>query len=197
MDDHRFKLFTSHVAIPDEQGCMLWTASLGSDGYGLFGIKTGAGKWCRVGAHRLSYQHFIGPIPQGLELDHLCRNRKCVNPIHLEAVTHRVNIFRGNTLAANYAARTHCKRGHLYDASNTGWRGTGRLCLTCIKQRNDEKQARTISQYVFNTWKTHCKNGHEFTLENTYRVGRRRHCRACGRESTKRYWNRKYAMVEG
>jgi hypothetical protein len=196
MDDHRFQLFTSHIALPDENGCMLWTASLGSDGYGLFGLKKGS-KWHRIGSHRAAYEHFIGPIPEGLELDHICRNRRCVNPSHLEPVTHRENIFRGVGIAPAYAARTHCKNGHLYDAANTKWRNKSRVCLACVKINNDAKQARVVSRYVFNTWKTHCKHGHEFTPDNTYRVGRRRHCRACGNESTKRYLAKKNALVEG
>jgi hypothetical protein len=82
-------------------------------------------------AHRLSYEWFIGPVPDGLELDHLCRVPHCINPSHLEAVTHRLNVLRGESPTAVNARKTHCPAGHLYDLSNTIYWGAGRYCRAC------------------------------------------------------------------
>lgn len=81
-------------------------------------------------AHRLIFEMFIHKIPKGLVLDHLCRNRKCVNPEHLEAVTMQVNILRGEGLAAKQARRNHCIRGHLFEK-----RGGIRICVICMRER--------------------------------------------------------------
>ena len=106
--------------------CWLWTAAK-AQGYGRFycGGRLHA-------AHRWSYELLIGPIPEGLHLDHLCRNPASVNPAHLEPVTQRENIIRGTAPAAEHAAATHCPQGHPYDEANTylapnGWR----QCRTC------------------------------------------------------------------
>ncbi len=95
-----------------ENGCWQWTASL-VQGYGQF-VRARP-----RGAHRWAYEHLIGPVPDGLEPDHLCRNKGCVNPSHLEPVTHRENMLRGNTVPARYARQTHCLRGHPFDEANT------------------------------------------------------------------------------
>lgn len=117
-------------------GCWTWTASLKPDGYGWFRLD---GK-VRL-AHRVAYEAFIGPIPSGLELDHLCRNRRCVRPDHLEAVTHRENLLRGETITAAQVSRTHCPRGHGYDPENTyiGKNGS-RSCRTCHRDYQRERQ---------------------------------------------------------
>jgi hypothetical protein len=94
-------------------GCWQWTGRVDSDGYGR--TSTGGHNF----AHRLSYEIFIGPIPKGLTLDHLCRNRACVNPTHLEPVSMRVNALRGMGWAAIHARQTHCRQGHPFDQANT------------------------------------------------------------------------------
>lgn len=84
--------------------------------------------------HRLAYEAFVGPIPDGLQLDHLCRQRACCNPNHLEPVTCRENLLRGDTLIATETAATHCKRGHEFTIENTYKRAdqpNKRECLAC------------------------------------------------------------------
>ncbi len=106
--------FWSKVNRSGPDGCWEWQACLGSGGYGKFPHKS-----VMILAHRYAYVEARGAIPAGLELDHLCRNRKCVNPDHLEPVTHRVNGDRGFSVPAMNARKTHCKRGHAFDEINT------------------------------------------------------------------------------
>lgn len=107
------------VALDDEQGgCWIWTASRGGHGYGYgqFGIASGK----MVPAHRWSYEHFVGPIPDGLVVDHLCRRIECVNPEHLEAVTQRENLRRGRRDRTIYAS-PYGERGERFEEY---WRAT-------------------------------------------------------------------------
>lgn len=89
----------------------------------------------QVYAHRLVYELLVGPIPAGLEIDHLCRNPPCVNPSHLEPVTHRENLLRGVGIVAACARKTHCLRGHEFTADNTIRRKNGkRSCWKCRRE---------------------------------------------------------------
>lgn len=109
--------------------CWLWTACTFRGGYGSFWFD---GKLVR--AHRFAYELLISPIPRGLQLDHLCRVRACVNPVHLEPVTGRENVLRGEGPTAFNALKTHCAHGHLLDEVNTYHspsRPLGRYCWTC------------------------------------------------------------------
>lgn len=117
---------------PGENGCIVWTASGNGAGYGAMYIAKGK----RVLAHRWSYEYYVGPIPDGLVLDHLCRNPKCVNPEHLEAVTQRVNTLRGKAPTAINAAKTHCLLGHEYTPENTLIRNGKRSCRVCKNAAN-------------------------------------------------------------
>lgn len=111
--------------------CWLWTGGLNNRGYGRFYDGTRM-----VLAHRWAYEHFVGPIPDGLQLDHLCRVRHCVNPAHLEAVTNKVNSLRGVSPAAKNALKTNCPQGHPYDDANTWVSKNGfRQCRTCHRIR--------------------------------------------------------------
>jgi hypothetical protein len=116
-------------------GCWLWLMSCTSDGYGYF-----CGEHVVVLAHRFAYEQRRGPIPAGLTIDHLCRVRSCVNPAHLEAVTNRENILRGQTLAAMNAAKIVARCGHPF----TDEQGRAkRRCLPCWRARERARYVRT------------------------------------------------------
>ena len=106
--------------------CWQWIGAIQGDGYGTAWDKR-IKKGCL--AHRLIYELLVGPIPIGLTLDHLCRNRSCVNPAHLEPVCMKVNMLRGISPAANKARQTLCIRGHELDVLKNGWR----ICRICVK----------------------------------------------------------------
>lgn len=119
------------------EGCWLWTGGLDTCGYGSFYIGINSdGKHHEIGAHRQAYIWIKGEIPDGFTIDHLCRNRACVNPDHLEAISLRDNILRGNGRAAQQARRTHCPAGHRYDLFNTYVSPSGkRRCRVCKREQ--------------------------------------------------------------
>lgn len=126
-------------------GCWVWTAAKGHHGYGRFWSSS---RGRTVQAHRWSYEEATGAtVPFGRELDHLCRNPGCVNPDHLEPVTHRENLLRGTGVVAQCARRTHCVNGHEYNEENTYVRPNGgRACKECNrrtsqKYRDKKKEA--------------------------------------------------------
>jgi hypothetical protein len=110
-------------------GCWLWLGALNDKGYACFESEHG-----QTG-HRFAYIHFIGPVLEGLVLDHKCRTRSCVNPWHLEAVTNLENIRRG-VVGINSRSKTHCPKGHDYNAENTAVRCGKRQCRTCENARS-------------------------------------------------------------
>lgn len=114
--------------------CWLWTAGTNPLGYGRYNLTWRNGKpQGLVLAHRHAWQSLVGPIPEGLVLDHLCRVPACVNPDHLEPVTQAENIRRGYGYSAQCARRVHCPNGHPLD----GALGNGRrYCLTCNRDRS-------------------------------------------------------------
>lgn len=120
--------------------CWEWQAGKTSDGYGVFNVEID-GVWIALRAHRVVYELFIGPIPEGLDIDHLCRNRACSNPDHMEPVTRGENTLRSPlTPSANNARKTHCLNGHEFTPENTfrQWGKGGRGCRACKReyQRN-------------------------------------------------------------
>ncbi len=115
--------------------CLIWTGTLNPYGYGMVSWH---GHYKLV--HILTYEWANGPVPGGLELDHLCRRHDCAEPKHLEAVTHRVNMLRGQTIAARHAAKTHCIHGHEFTPENTRMRRGARECRTCSRERQRKTQ---------------------------------------------------------
>lgn len=131
----RFEAKVQRGDTPD--ACWLWTAFLPACGYGRFYVN---GKLHL--AHRISYEMFVGPIPEGLCLDHLCRVRNCVNPRHLEPVTHQENVRRGEA-GLNYASKTECPKGHPYSGKNLVVLKNGqRRCKACHSARQSNHIAR-------------------------------------------------------
>jgi len=123
--------------------CWEWTASLDRDGYGRFSVKHK-----NISAHRFSYGLFNEDIPEGLQIDHLCRNRKCVNPLHLEAVPLQENIKRGLTGKINHwrEHKTHCPYGHEYTQGKNQ-----RICKTCKNRANQKLRLKIKINNLNNT----------------------------------------------
>lgn len=115
-------------------GCWLWTASTDRYGYGRIHVGTSRADSKLKAAHNVAYELLIGPIPVGLELDHLCRITACVNPAHLEPVTHRENLLRSDSVSGKAARVTHCPQGHLYDKQNTRVTNGVRQCRACDRE---------------------------------------------------------------
>jgi hypothetical protein len=188
----RRERFWSKVVIPaDKADCWIWTGARHLANYGQFKLE---GKNTR--AHRYAYEDLVGPIPEGLEIDHTCHtvecevvpcpHRGCQNPAHLEPVTHTENVRRGRAEGRNHnAAKTHCKRGHEFDEGNTMVQTNGsRKCRTCsTAQQRKRKTGRYDVDSVHHRDKTHCPQGHEYSEENTYsnpNTGGRQ-CKTCNR----------------
>ena len=129
------------TAAPHLGPCWLWTASLNGSGYGQIKGPLRA----PVLAHRASYELHGGELVDGMELDHLCSVRRCVNPDHLESVTHRENLIRGNGPTGIASRQTHCVHGHEFTEENTYVppRG-GRQCRECGRRRCKEQYARRM-----------------------------------------------------
>lgn len=178
--------------VPGE--CWPWTGSRDPKGYGKAKIKKRS-----VSAHRMAYELSVGPIPDGYEIDHLCRNTSCCNPAHLEAVTPAENMRRRSI------AQTHCKRGHEFTPENTYLVGKDkrrrqcRACTIVAARRHDRaRRARIKAErgpLPPRPLKTHCKSGHPYDEKNTYwysdrRGFDRRGCRQCRQHAAER-WKQK------
>lgn len=183
-------------------GCWEWTGGKGRDGYGRFVIMRGK-RGFPYRAHRVAYEMSIGPIPEGLTLDHLCRNTLCVNPSHLEPVTNGENVLRGFGGSGINRRKTHCIRGHALTEDNIyrpPRRPHTRQCRKCAAIRSAAREGvkqpqspwaprpyKSVAQpgYVAPTDREFCIHGHPLVGENIYRPPKRPHTRQC-RECRKR-----------
>jgi hypothetical protein len=122
--------FVRKIDVFSDNDCLIWTGAHNYNGYGWFAVNSR-----QVRAHRFIYSLTNGPIPEGMDIDHLCRNRDCVNPYHMEVVTRKENLMRGNTHARFNKDKSHCCRGHLLSGSNVRInRRGGRVCRECERQ---------------------------------------------------------------
>jgi len=129
--------FQAKIGIDQATGCWVWLGARDQKGYGKFQFRGTTHR-----AHRVALILAGRRIPDDLQVDHLCRNRACVNPDHLELVTCRENLMRGETRAAHEAAATHCRHGHPFDVANTyHWRGH-RVCRACNNAVSRRKRAK-------------------------------------------------------
>lgn len=204
----RFWAYADRSGGPD--ACWPWTGTIDVGGYGEIFVNNGRQRLQK--AHRFAYERFVGPIPDGLEIDHTCHtkscptpgradpHRRCVNPRHLEAVTRPVNMQRSTRPESTRAqfeqyreSVTHCSKGHEYTPENTQWRTTkgGYRSRRCAQCNRDNVAKHKAARRAANPPKTRvlpdrCKRGHLYTEANTriaVRNGRqKRECRACDRE---------------
>jgi hypothetical protein len=124
----------------DANGCWVYPGTNRS-GYGQISIGS-RGAHRVFGTHVVTYTHFVAPVPDGLQLDHLCRNRACCNPWHLEPVTCQENLRRGNGASGLNYRKTHCRHGHPFNEVNTYRDRDGRHCRPCHARRMAESRAR-------------------------------------------------------
>ena len=192
MDEITLARFMCKIEV-QPNGCWRWTGKPNRQGYGRFWLD-GKSRY----AHRIAHEHFIGPIPDGYEVDHLCHTRdaSCPGGIcdhrlcvrwtddHLEAVTERENVMRSRGRAPANAAKTECDEGHPFDGGNTFFDSRGdRGCKTCQKRRlKDWAKVNRPADGPSNAAKTHCPNKHPYDEANT-RISRgRRTCIECTRK---------------
>ena len=136
--------FIAKVSV-SPSGCWDWNGARIASGYGKFSIRrrTSTGKRTPSFAHRVSHMIFVGPIPEGLTIDHLCKNKGCVNPAHLEAVTHLVNLTRSSNRVGQWSYTTHCNHGHERTPENTYTSPAGhKNCRECMRESDRKKSAR-------------------------------------------------------
>jgi hypothetical protein len=193
--------FWSKVAWRSETGCLEWIGAIGwTMRDGKYRLPYGRFYWnSRLGmAHHYAYERIHGHVPLGLEIDHLCRNPRCVNVEHLEAVTRLENIRRSKGISVHNASKTHCPQGHLYDEDNTLRAKNGaRLCRRCNAERmRRERDVMGIPRRPKAT-DTHCANGHAWADNNERFVSGKRVCRTCSSAATLRARKRKRTSLKG
>lgn len=181
------RFFEKVILFSEPPGCWRWNSSKNRDGYSKFWFNKKG-----VAAYRYAYELFIGPCPEGLEPDHTCRVRDCVNPWHLKWMTRQENCLLSESFAADNAQKTHCPKGHPYDESNTlKANKNSRRCRACKREQSYERRKRLAEAEgrflgVANRDKTFCPRGHPYDFENTvYLQSGSRWCRTCLSERRK------------
>ncbi len=137
--------FLAKIVKDKETGCWNWVGYVNKGGYGLISSDTRP-----LLSHRVSHTFYKGDIPKGFDIDHLCRNRSCCNPDHLEAVTRKENLKRGigpQLASERSKAATHCPKGHEYTVENTRYRTQGwKLCRICSRANRRDYRAKLKKQ---------------------------------------------------
>lgn len=193
----RVEDYLDRVASLDPDACWPWPGFIDKQGYGYV-------KYRNVikSAHRLAYERWVGPIPAGHEIDHLCHtrdpdcfagnaceHRSCVNPRHLEPVPHSVNVGR-----THRRLRDTCKKGHTLSSNNVRWEKGGRICLTCNRaNQTARRRSRGIKPKV--RLGSHCTQGHPLSGENLLVTSGRQVCRTC-QNALRRAWRRKTSVKD-
>lgn len=198
-DEDTLELFLSNVE-PQLDGCWYWTGSVDKGGYGKF-----SGGGFQLLAHRASYLHFVGKIPRGLNLDHLCHSldlacpggdgdlhRRCVNWEHLDPVTQQVNVDRSRS-----RAKDCCGKGHLYTPENTYIDPRGRRACRICQTARHQAWSRLHHPGVRHGTETHCPQGHSYSGDNLIITSAgSRACRECKRDSDRESIRRKRAQAK-
>lgn len=127
--------FWRHIEIDVQTQCWNWTGKLINSGYGLFGVGTKKENKFKT-SHRWSYEYFRGSIIKPFTVDHLCHNRICCNPFHLEVVSQKENVRRGEGILSINYRKTRCKWGHEFTSENTRIIKLGRKCKECEREAN-------------------------------------------------------------
>lgn len=138
--------FLSKIEVNPENGCHDWIGPVSVYGYGSHWVKGEEG-WKKYYVHRLAYVLAHGELREDMTLDHLCRNRACCNPEHLEPVSLKKNIMRGDSPSAHHSRKTHCHRGHEFTKENTGiYKGAkGKPMRRCKKCTSDRRKKNRLS----------------------------------------------------
>lgn len=197
--------FWCRVAPAGPADCWLWNGGKKAAGYGNMAVRKPDGSWTQTPAHRWVYLHMVGPIPPGFEIDHVCQERGCVNPCHLEAVTLQENRRRRDADHPFRLTRdpvpmphagppilpkpqpvslpaTHCRNGHEYAVMGWTTNGRNRTCAACRAVANEKRRKGGA-----HGTETRCPHGHPYSPENTYvRARGGRECRACIRARSQR-----------